>query len=43
VADYLVRYLDQPVLLVRAKDLREHNPESQPERTAAEVIETTLF
>jgi nucleotide-binding universal stress UspA family protein len=43
VADYLVRYLDQPVLLVRAKDIPEHTPGSKPERTAAEVIETTLF
>jgi nucleotide-binding universal stress UspA family protein len=43
VADYLVRYLDQPVLLVRATGVPEHVPVGEREPTPAEVIETTLF
>lgn len=43
VADYLVRYLDQPVLLVRADEPSEATPGTRPERTAADVIEATLF
>jgi nucleotide-binding universal stress UspA family protein len=43
VADYVVQYLEQPVLLVRTRNLPEYAAHGEPDRAPSEVLEATLF